>query len=117
MRIRSMYLLFLALLAAGPVSAGQEAAAKDEKKADTAAVAKSSATPPSENWASLSDLATGLQSPAFAVVQHDEQADFVRELVRVQWRVKEPVYLLGSPPTKAGKVAPEPDPFQFNSSA
>src|SRR5262245_13392487 len=104
MRIRSMYLLFLALLAAGPVSAGQEAAAKEEKKAAAAAVANSTATPPSENWASLSDLRTGLQSPAFAVVQHDEQADFVRELVRVQWRLNDPIDLWVSRPKSAGKV-------------
>src|SRR5215467_15797141 len=101
MRIRSVYLSFLVLLAVGRVGAQQETAVKDVKKADEA---KSLSVPRTENWASVSDLKTGLQPPAHAVIQHDEQADFARELVRVQWRLSDPIDLWISRPKASGKV-------------
>jgi len=41
---------------------------------------------------------------ASALVQRDEQPDFVRELVRVQWRLSDPIDLWISRPKVAGKV-------------
>lgn len=60
--------------------------------------------PAPENWSALNDLTTGLQPTASSVIQHDEEPDFVREVVRVQWRLSDPIDLWITRP-KVPKVA------------
>lgn len=92
-------LLILALTGNAPARQGAPKSAEEQKK-DT----KTLPAPPAENWTALGDLKTGLQSPAVAEVQRDEQPDFVRELVRVQWRSGDPIDLWIARPKVSGKV-------------
>ena len=103
MLVRPVYLLLFAAFAIAPVLA-QQPEAKIEKKANATTAASAVPRPPAENWSSLSDLKTGLQASASALIQHDEQPEFVRELVRVQWRLNDPVDLWISRPKASGKV-------------
>lgn len=115
MRTRGVCFLFSALLAMpNGMFAQQGAAATDkntpttERKLDTRTEitvnGKTYTAPPPENWGSLGDLKTGLQPPADVVVEREEQADFIRELVRVQWRLGDPIDLWISRPKVAGKA-------------
>jgi hypothetical protein len=110
MRILSISLVFLAIFAvSGGASAQQQPASNDKsteatKETKAPKDTKELAPPPAEKWAVIGDLKTGLQSPAFAVVQHADQGDFIRELVRVQWRLADPIDLWISRPKAPGKV-------------
>jgi hypothetical protein len=57
-----------------------------------------------ENWGSLGDLKTGLELLPPALVQSDEQPEFVRDLFRLQWRANDPIDLWLIRPKVAGKV-------------
>lgn len=112
MRLRKVYFFFSALLAM-PVGtpAQQGAAASDknterklDKRTEFTINGKTYTAPPPENWGSLTDLMTGLQPMSAALVQRDEQPDFVREVVRVQWRIADPIDLWISRPKLAGKT-------------
>jgi dienelactone hydrolase len=46
-----------------------------------------------ENWGVLDDFKTGLLHTSVDAVQRDERPDYVRELVRVQWRRADPIDL------------------------
>jgi hypothetical protein len=103
MRVRNIYLFVLALLAFPSGTYAQQGPVPSDKKP----VQKdwtSIVPPPAENWRVLNDLKTGLLLPDIAVVQHDEQPDFVRELVRVQWRRADPIDLWIIRPKIAEKV-------------
>lgn len=104
MRISSIYLFSLALLAAPNGAAAQDQTTPSQKKTDVQSDAKAKAAPPAENWGVLDDIKTGLQPPAAAVVQRDEQPEFVREVVRVQWRLGDPIDLWVIRPKVTGKV-------------
>jgi hypothetical protein len=104
MRIYSVLLLSLAFLAARNGAYAQDKVTPNNKKADVQSKAQASAAPTAENWSVLGDLKTGLQPPAADVVQHDEHPDFVREVVRVQWRLGDPIDLWIIRPKVAGKV-------------
>jgi hypothetical protein len=93
MRICNIYLFSLALLAAPYAAYAQHDITQDNKKKDVQSETKANAAPPLENWSVLGDIKTGLQPPLADVVQHDEQPDFVREVVRVQWRLGDPIDL------------------------
>jgi hypothetical protein len=93
----------------------QQGAAANDKKKETKQLpldkrteftvgGKTYTAPPPENWESFSDLKTGLQPMASALVQHDEQPDFVREVVRVEWRFGDPIDLWISRPRVSGKT-------------
>jgi hypothetical protein len=103
MRICNIYLFSLALLA-GPNGAYAQHEATANKKADVQSEAKTNGAPPVENWGALGDLKTGLQPPASDVVQRDEQPDFVREVIRVEWRLGDPIDLWIIRPKVTGKV-------------
>jgi hypothetical protein len=103
MRICSIYLFSLALLAA-PIGAYAQHKVTANKKTDVKSETKAKAAPPVENWGVLDDLKTGLQRPAADVVQREEQPDFVREVVRVQWRLADPIDLWIIRPKVTGKV-------------
>ena len=49
-------------------------------------------------------LKTGLKPPAYNEEERDEQPQFVRELVRVQWRMADPIELWVARPKISGKV-------------
>ena len=57
-----------------------------------------------ENWRVLDDLKTGLEVRSPVVLQNDEEPDFVRQLVRVQWRNNDPIDLWIARPKLSGKA-------------
>jgi len=104
MHIRRILLSLLVLLALagranaqqGPLSNGQ----KTESKRDT----RSAPPVEKENWGVLGDLKTGLEPLAFTEVTRVEKPEFVRQLIRVEWRPGDPVDLWIVRPKVAGKV-------------
>src|SRR5215472_15081434 len=112
MRLRSICLFFSTFMAMANATSAQQGAAGSDKKTETKEDkqkefkidGKTFTPPPPENWASLGDLKTGLQAMTSVVVQREEQPDFVRELVRVQWRIGDPIDLWISRPKVTGKV-------------
>jgi hypothetical protein len=115
MHMRSICLFFTALLAMPNGTPAQQGAAASDKKTETTETkadkrtefkidGKTFTPPPPENWGSLGDLKTGLQPMAAALVQREEQPDFVREFVRVQWRMGDPIDLWISRPKVTGKA-------------
>lgn len=115
MRLPSICFFFSALLAMPNGTSAQQGAAASDKKTESTETKLDKRTefkvdgkvytpPPSENWGSLGDLKTGLLPMGSALVQRDEQPDFVRELVRVQWRMGDPIDLWISRPKVTGKT-------------
>jgi acetyl esterase/lipase len=106
MRIRSILLfsLLLVLLALPGGSNAQQDTAGSAKKPETKSDTTSAPQPEKENWAVFDDLKTGLQAPTAAEFEHYEQAGFVRQLVRVQWRAADPIDLWVVLPKVTGKV-------------
>lgn len=104
MRFGKLSLLLCAFLdVAGAATAQQPgpASGKDaggEKQLNTVSSA-------AENWTALGDIKSGLQPRGAVEVQRDEQADFVRQLIRVQWRINDPIDLWVIRP-KATQKAP-----------
>jgi hypothetical protein len=98
-----VHLLLLALLV-WPATAfsGQDNAANSTKTDEQSAT---KGTPKqAENWNILDDIKAGLQPSAPFEVQQDQQPEFVRELVRVQWRPNDPIDLWIIRPKAPGKV-------------
>src|SRR5215469_2894654 len=114
MRIGNVCWLLLAVLTfAGQASAQQDAVSTSEsvqgKKAEgKEAQGKSginiAIAPSNENWLALDDLKTGLEHRPSEVIQTDEEPDFVRELVRVQWRPIDEIDLWVIRPKSPNKV-------------
>jgi hypothetical protein len=115
MRLPSICFFFSALLAMPNGTPAQQGAPSSDKKTESPETKLDKRTefkvdgkvytlPPSENWASLGDLKTGLLPISAALVQRDEQPDFVRELVRVQWRMSDSIDLWISRPKFTGKT-------------
>jgi hypothetical protein len=104
MRVRGIHLLLLILLALPGRTFAQKAAAAGDEKTESKSSAKSAPTLEIENWGVLNDLKTGLQPPTYAEVELDEQPQFVRQLIRVQWRMHDPVELWVARPKVSGKV-------------
>jgi len=107
MYARSISLLILAILAVSSGSSAQQPSTKDtssDKKVQVPSHSTAAPTEPKENWAAFDDLKTGLHPMTVDVVQHAETADFVREMVRVEWRLGDPIDLWIMRPKSAGKV-------------
>ena len=106
MRTRCILLLLLVLLALPGWTLAQEDAAASGKKAESKSETKTKSAPPmeKENWGVLDDLKTGLQPPTSSEVERYEQPEFVRQLIRVQWRMTDPVDLWIIRPKVTGKV-------------
>jgi len=108
MRIWSIYLLSLALLALlGQASAQQGVASSGKDTQGKEVQGKSGdidVAPSKENWLALDDLKTGLAPQSPEVYQTDEEPDFVRELVRVQWRPIDAIDLWVIRPNTTKKV-------------
>jgi hypothetical protein len=104
MRVRGIHLLLLILLALPARTSAQNAAATSDEKTESKSGTKSAPTLEIENWGVLNDLKTGLQMPTIAEVEIDDQPQFVRQLIRVEWRMHDPVELWIARPKVNGKV-------------
>lgn len=104
MRVLRIYLCSLALLAIPKGVLGEQEVKADHQKTVVRSEAKSTTAPPAENWGALDDIKTGLQASAIVVVQRDEMTNFVRELVRVEWRRGDRFDLWITRPKVTGKV-------------
>jgi X-Pro dipeptidyl-peptidase (S15 family) len=104
MRFRGIPLLFLTLLALPGQTSAQQAAGASGKKPESKLDIRSAPTLEKENWGVLDDLKTGLMLPAYSEVERDEHPEFVRQLVRVEWRIHDPIELWIARPKVSGKV-------------
>jgi hypothetical protein len=105
MRITTLcFLCFAILCIPNLISAQQQdTSTSSNKKAEPQTSEKANPTPP-ENWAAFNDLKTGLSLGTVDLLAHDEEPDFVRELVRAQWRSKDSIDVWIIRPKTAGKV-------------
>jgi acetyl esterase/lipase len=103
-RFYSIRLLLLVLVAFPNSTPAQRVAPASGKNAESQRDTKG--TPPvvPENWRVLDDLTSGLKVRPPVVLQSDEQTDFVRQLVRVQWRMNDPIDLWIIHPKVTGAV-------------
>jgi hypothetical protein len=104
MPIRSILLLLLFLLSLPGLTTAQQGPAATSNQADSKSEAKSAPAVEKENWGVLEDLKTGLEPPAYFEVNRVEQPEFVRQLIRVEWRVGDPIDVWVVRPKVAGKV-------------
>lgn len=106
MRIQTLCLLSLAVLGIPNLGSAQQqdTNTSSNKKAEAQTGGKANPAPQTENWTMLNDLKTGLSPSTVDVLQQDEQPDFLRELVRVEWRLSDPIELWIMRPKVAGKV-------------
>jgi acetyl esterase/lipase len=106
MRSCHFCLLLLVILVSPGVASAKRDNAPDGKKAHKQSDMKNAPAPPKEveNWKVLDDIRSGLQPRAPFEVQRDEEPEFVRELVRVQWRLGDPIELWIMRPKAPGKV-------------
>jgi dienelactone hydrolase len=95
-----LLLIFLVL----PVAAAQQGSTAKNKKVDKRTETKDGSSKEVENWKVLTDIKSGLQPRAPFVVQKDEQPDFERELIRLQWRLTDPIDLWLMRPKTSGKL-------------
>ena len=103
MRKWNICLLALALFAIPCGVSAQNDPAPSDKKPDSQAGAKANLAP-KENWAVFNDLKTGLLPSADVTLQHDEEPDYVREVVRAEWRKADPIDLWVIRPKTTGRV-------------
>jgi dienelactone hydrolase len=87
----------------GPVFA-QQGGAAGGKKAQKQDDLKVGPANKGENWQVLDDVKSGLQSEPPFVFQKDDEPEFVREMVRVEWRSGDPIDLYVMRPKTSGKV-------------
>src|SRR6202048_4167978 len=109
MRFRITYLLLLVLLASSAPGQNQHDpaqhdSAESHKNAEAQRDVNILPEPEKEHWTVPGDFKTGLQPRPPVQVQRDEQPDFVRELIRVQWRPNDPIDLWIIRPKLPGKV-------------
>jgi hypothetical protein len=112
MRIRTVgVLLFVCLVSPGRTSGRQDVAASRQNtesagktKSDMKFDIKSSPEREKENWGVLDDLKTGLVASPVDVVEHGERPGFVREMIRVEWRLTDPIEVWVIRPKVDGKV-------------
>jgi cephalosporin-C deacetylase-like acetyl esterase len=107
--MRSCYLAFFAIVAT-ILAPNHLQAAQDKPALQTNALttgqkpAEADSKEIAENWTDLKDTKTGLvPRPAFEV-QSEEQASFVRQLIRVQWRISDPIDLWVMRPKTKSRV-------------
>src|SRR5271165_7165613 len=90
-----LLLLFVSLGLPGRSTAAQEATSsqnpKAQDKSSTTLDTRSAPVREQENWGVLDDLKTGLMTPTVDVVVHSEGPGFVREMLRVEWRLTDPI--------------------------
>jgi hypothetical protein len=94
---RALFVLFVLVLALpGESVAGQDPTGNARKS--------SAATKVVENWKSLGDIHTGLEPRPPLLVERDEEQEFVREFIRLQWRPADPIDLWLMRPKIPGRV-------------
>jgi len=116
MRGRCIGFLLLTAVASSsiPASAQQApgAAASSSKPAqtpeDVGKIGNINLPVSTENWGAPADIKTGLEPRPSVVVSTDERPEFVRELVRVQWREADPFDVWLIRPKVSGKVLEKP---------
>jgi hypothetical protein len=106
MRRRSLPFLLLAFFILPGAAHARQGSMPEGKDSPKRGDAKNSSASSKdvENWKVLDDIKSGLQPRPPFEVQKDEEAEFVRELVRVQWRAGDPIDLWIMRPKLAGKV-------------
>jgi len=106
MRNGVFYLLLLAFLVFPGMASARQSNAADGEKVRESSEKKNAPAPPKEveNWKVLDDIKSGLQPRPPFEVERDEEPEFVRELVRVQWRTGDPIDLWIMRPKIPGKV-------------
>jgi cephalosporin-C deacetylase-like acetyl esterase len=103
MRSCRICLLLLSAALSYTASAQQEPT-PNLKKTDTQAANINLPVKPTENWGTPADTKTGLEPLSPAIVQKDDKPEFVRELLRLQWRANDPIEVWLIRPKVAGKV-------------
>jgi pimeloyl-ACP methyl ester carboxylesterase len=103
---RRLSLLLAVIVLASPVHVWAGQGSSDKGASPTAAPPTKAPAPhrPVENWGVLKDVKTGLNPMPPFEIQRDEQPDFVRSLVRLQWRVGDPIDLWIMRPKSTEKV-------------
>ena len=96
-------LLVVFFVLPGTVSAQQDGGA-DGKEANRRGDLKLPRPGEGENWQVLEDVKSGLRPQPPFEFQKDEEPEFVREMVRVQWRTGDPIDLYVLRPKTSGKV-------------
>jgi acetyl esterase/lipase len=108
MRTRSIVLLLAVLICLPVWASPQHDGAATGKDAEGTKITQSDSKKDSdlekENWGALNDLKTGLQPPSYSEFARDEQPEFVRQVVRVQWRAHDPIDLWVIRPKVNGNV-------------
>jgi hypothetical protein len=106
MRNCGFHFLLAALLIWPGAASAQQASPAHNNNAHEPSDTKNASAPAKEveNWKVLDDITSGLEPRPPFVVQKDEEPEFVRELVRVQWRPADPIDLWVMRPKTAGKV-------------
>jgi hypothetical protein len=104
MRFRDLRLFLLILLALPGRSFAQKAAAESGAETEKKSIALNAPQLEKENWAVLDDLKTGLLLPSYSEVERDDEPQFVRELIRVEWRIHDPIEVWIARPKISGKV-------------
>jgi hypothetical protein len=104
--MRSCWICLLLLSAAvfSYSATAQQDPTPSPKKADTQTRNVNLPAKPTENWAVPTDIKTGLEPFPPALVQKDDKPEFVRELLRLQWRANDPIEVWLIRPKVAGKV-------------
>jgi acetyl esterase/lipase len=103
MRRCRICLLVFTVVAAAISSVAQQVPAPSAKKPEIQA-GNINLPVSTENWSVPGDLKTGLEPMRAAPVQTDEQPEFIRELIRLQWRTGDPVDVWLIRPKVAGKI-------------
>src|SRR5215510_13689521 len=103
MRRSRASLLLLIIAAVSSPARSQQDPRPGAKKADSP-VKNISLPRPAENWQGLTDLKTGLEPRPPMPIQSDEQPEFVREMIGLQWRNDDRIELWVIRPKVAGKV-------------
>jgi hypothetical protein len=93
MRYAAFYSLLLGSLMLPGVSARQKPATRSGNEAEKQDERKTVPAKGAENWTVLDDIKNGLQPRPPIEVQKDEQPQFVREFIRLQWRTSDPIDL------------------------
>jgi|SRR5215472_1286623 len=104
MRNRSFFLLLLVFLAWSGTASAQQHGAADGKEASKRSDLKLPPAGQGEKWQVLDDIKSGLRPRPPFEFQKDDEPEFVREIVRVQWREGDPIDLYIMRPKTPGKV-------------
>lgn len=94
---RALSLFLLTLTLPADVHGGRDPAAQDRESPVTGVKI-------AENWKALDDIHTGLEPRPPIVVERDEEHEFVREFIRLQWRPADPIDLWLMRPKISGKA-------------